>query len=1049
MLLKNNCIKYLTLFSVLPLVCFCTNESVQPRDIVTINASIPETKVSISPGTDPALTLAWEDTDQIVVKGSSESVFSIKEIKDAHNASFQGESVTGSSFSVYYPSADILTRSYEGQVQDGDASTAHLAYNAMVSDLTSYSNFTFDKVNGAVKLVVRVPSSVTEVSSISITSQDSDGAPQSVFYKTNDPAGERTSTLRLDFSEGTTATAGVLTAYEMVSWNEVELAANSRLAFKLTVPGKSCSYQKTIKLTKAATVAGGKTFIVDLSGAAEFRHHIAGSGTEGDPYLLYDVEDLKEMDGLLEAGAKKYFKLMADVDMGGVTDWVASNQTEPYSEAIDFDGNNHTISNFTFDTTGQYAGFIGVLNGRVANLTFSNPTITASKAAGVVCGYAGTTGTANAVIENVNVVNGSVTQNGNAYTGLIFGTSGVAGTFTNCHTSGTVTVSSSAAIEKTKAASGGVAGSCINSTFSGCSFTGTINGARLTGGIVGFERDSGSISECWTDATIKVTTIHSITAEIAGGIVGYLTAGSVSNCYSKGSITVASQIAGGIVGEVYTSSTVSNCWSMVTIKAQRVAGGIIGRACNGGWTNTSNKCLTLSSCVYWGSKIDVASAGTGNGSSGSIVGYTTIKNVLQNCWRIPDASFTFVNTNNTLNTPIDQPDCNGSNWVRGSTPQVGTGSSPQQYLFPYWGKASSSASISATVSDKNLGWSTTIWDFSEGCPTLKNMGDSSQEGGYPDVPDTPDAAWHSFVRPSGAGWTKTAVMDGIDLYSFVGTDNFSHKAQSVYIADVDLSKYDLKFACDGSKHITSDILNMYPGAVIAMNGAYETSAIYIKNDGVVRHQIAYDFINGTSVPNWKNDGAICKKTDGSLCIINTIFREADARGCGSYGLSLETQRNFYRSSEMNKYTDVFSSSPLLIDNYNPLGESYLPVEDQSLSESALQKKYTDSEHPYHHQGSTHPRTAIALTSNNHLLMIAADGRFSKADGFSSKTLTSFLVDAFDPRYAINMDGGGSTTLCVAGRGDATTHVVNHPYDNYKYDHAGERSVSSHFYVVKK
>ena len=37
--------------------------------------------------------------------------------------------------------------------------------------------------------------------------------------------------------------------------------------------------------------------------------------------------------------------------------------------------------------------------------------------------------------------------------------------------------------------------------------------------------------------------------------------------------------------------------------------------------------------------------------------------------------------------------------------------------------------------------------------------------------------------------------------------------------------------------------------------------------------------------------------------------------------------------------------------------------------------------------------------------------------------------------AINLDGGGSSTLWTDETG-----VINHPYDNKKWDHAGERRV---------
>ena len=60
---------------------------------------------------------------------------------------------------------------------------------------------------------------------------------------------------------------------------------------------------------------------------------------------------------------------------------------------------------------------------------------------------------------------------------------------------------------------------------------------------------------------------------------------------------------------------------------------------------------------------------------------------------------------------------------------------------------------------------------------------------------------------------------------------------------------------------------------------------------------------------------------------------------------------------------------------------------------------------------------------------------------------------FNPQYALNMDGGGSTTLCVKGEGDPDTHVVNYPCndvsDKNMRDHTHERQRDVHFVIVKK
>jgi exopolysaccharide biosynthesis protein len=77
----------------------------------------------------------------------------------------------------------------------------------------------------------------------------------------------------------------------------------------------------------------------------------------------------------------------------------------------------------------------------------------------------------------------------------------------------------------------------------------------------------------------------------------------------------------------------------------------------------------------------------------------------------------------------------------------------------------------------------------------------------------------------------------------------------------------------------------------------------------------------------------------------------------------------------------------------------------------------------------HPRTAVAIKDDK-ILLITVDGRNEKAAGMSLFELAGFLkwIKAGD---AVNLDGGGSTTLWV--RGYAEGGVVNHPSDNRKME----------------
>ena len=59
----------------------------------------------------------------------------------------------------------------------------------------------------------------------------------------------------------------------------------------------------------------------------------------------------------------------------------------------------------------------------------------------------------------------------------------------------------------------------------------------------------------------------------------------------------------------------------------------------------------------------------------------------------------------------------------------------------------------------------------------------------------------------------------------------------------------------------------------------------------------------------------------------------------------------------------------------------------------------------------HPRSAIARTNSGSVLLITVDGRTAESVGVSFEELAKLLRAV----GALNLDGGGSSTLWVAGR----------------------------------
>lgn len=282
-------------------------------------------------------------------------------------------------------------------------------------------------------------------------------------------------------------------------------------------------------------------------------------------------------------------------------------------------------------------------------------------------------------------------------------------------------------------------------------------------------------------------------------------------------------------------------------------------------------------------------------------------------------------------------------------------------------------------------------------------------------------------------WTVTEVTPGLTYLQFSGLEPVTGSAQQVFVADCDLSQpgFSLRYATAGEGvSVTSDVLRKY-GALVSMNAAYETASVVIKVNGKLLSNMPNNTVMTSPVPQWKDEAAIYTSADG---------REVRIAYEGK-GRSLSELRKLYGASA---WPNIYSSAPMLIENHVPVGASFAGFH------SAAEIAKLEYEDPVRHQGVRHPRTAVALTDNGHLLFIVVDGRRpGVSEGMSARELTLFLQENFQPKDAINMDGGGSSTLCVAGQGDPVTHVVNYPVDNKRYDHAGERRLSTFFYLVKE
>lgn len=547
------------------------------KNKITITASLPDelvTKVKFEAG-ESVIKPSWEQTDviRIISETGKSETYSIKEI-NGNTATFEGNELEGTSFTAIYPgnyeTAEALgNRSYTGQVQKGNGSTTHLQLNAMAAGLSDISNISFAdagaKLNGAVKLYVKLPEYVTRPKEVSLS------AASDIFF-TDNAGSAKSSSLGLSLENVDISVDHIFTAYLMSSWTEAVIEAGTELT--LTVKAEGVSIKKSFTVEKSVNLAGGQLNIIQLN-AENWNTALEGAGTESDPYRLSSTRDLLAMKPALVKGQMTYFKMMNDIDMSSIENWDPLNPDDPYDLGIVFDGGGHSLKNLKSKEK-HYSSFFGVLYGKCYNVKFVDAEIVSASnsGAGIIGGYIGTGGKP-AIVSGVEA-SGIVTNAGKGQSVGGLGGNAREATIENCTVN--VTVSNPMGDGVNRTATGGVVGKTMGSAvkIKNCVVRGIVEITKgvnntYTGGIVGWQVDAGSeITGCEVYATVKSA------GERVGGIVGHYQGGTLSGCKFYGEVNAASRLAGGIAGITSSASIIENCLSSGKIVCKNNVGGIVG-----------------------------------------------------------------------------------------------------------------------------------------------------------------------------------------------------------------------------------------------------------------------------------------------------------------------------------------------------------------------------------------------------------------------------------------------------------------------------------------
>ena len=251
-----------------------------------------------------------------------------------------------------------------------------------------------------------------------------------------------------------------------------------------------------------------------------------------------------------------------------------------------------------------------------------------------------------------------------------------------------------------------------------------------------------------------------------------------------------------------------------------------------------------------------------------------------------------------------------------------------------------------------------------------------------------------LAQGSSDGWREEEVGEGV-VWKFKHFDDLYGAKQSVGVLDADPATAKVAFAAAEKGLEKTGAIAERTKAVAAVNGGYFTK-----------------------------EG----RPQGILKIEGKTIGTATA-GRGAVGIDEKGSFHFQRLRAGDDWPDVrhaMGGVPLLVEGGK--------VPDFERLEKAA------------HLVARHPRTAIGTTARGHALLVVVDGRTPEAAGMSCAELAGFLI-GLGCSWALNLDGGGSSTLWI--RGKPEEGIVSFPCDNRKYDHAGERAVANAILVLAK
>ena len=282
-----------------------------------------------------------------------------------------------------------------------------------------------------------------------------------------------------------------------------------------------------------------------------------------------------------------------------------------------------------------------------------------------------------------------------------------------------------------------------------------------------------------------------------------------------------------------------------------------------------------------------------------------------------------------------------------------------------------------------------------------------------------------FVSILSVGLSVCAQNPGNDSLNFAHADWNTKKVKGrVKIKTIHFN------ACElfNAKQYLS-IIEISPKSKYNFDLAYQPKAL-LTLDSIIRKNQAFAGINGTFF-DIKNGGSVDFIESNDSIINNNNINKSGLR------------------AEHQKGAILIKNNKLLLAQWNgdELWENNLDATDIMVSGPILRMNNENALFAKNiFNAERAPRSVIGIKADGTTLLVAIDGRMIEAEGVTIPE-TQIIMKWLDCIDAINLDGGGSTTLYLQ---DATENgIINHPSDNKIFDHFGQRKVAYAIILIKK